>query len=341
MSDDHRLMAGARLASDLKRIRELRDLTLSDMNAETKIPRSLLESFEEHALFDHSQFNRVYLRSFVRTYATTVGVEPELAADALEQAFEGNYDHDLARRYLGDEDPGAVAPADDDEVSQMETSSTIVASEDAQDGGADRVASGTDDPAEAEPDEGAWYASSPPARKVSKEESEEIRPPVRPRRSPSRQSGVGTTPILVGIVVIAAIAVIAWLVVGSSDDDGERASVEDQSVELTDEVAEEPVAVSRPIPTLGDSLIFFIVAESGSVAPIRVTVDDDLRRPYWIDQGDSLRFAAANRIIFEERLDVIRLNFLGETYPTDQRDDRGRIVVTRDAAESFLQNLQP
>ena len=152
---------------------------------------------------------------------------------------------------------------------------------------------------------------------------------------------MGTTPILVGIVVIAAIAVIAWLVVGSSDDDGERASVEDQSVELTDEVAEEPVAVSRPIPTLGDSLIFFIVAESGSVAPIRVTVDDDLRRPYWIDQGDSLRFAAANRIIFEERLDVIRLNFLGETYPTDQRDDRGRIVVTRDAAESFLQNLQP
>ena len=55
--------------SDLRRIRQERGLTLETLHEETKIPLGVLQDFEETGLFDNPVFNRVYLRSLVRTGA--------------------------------------------------------------------------------------------------------------------------------------------------------------------------------------------------------------------------------------------------------------------------------
>ncbi|MFP4229409.1 MAG: helix-turn-helix domain-containing protein, partial [Salinivenus sp.] len=77
MSDPTEVAAGKRFALDMRRIREDRDVSLSSIHEQTQIAPSLLRSFEEGGLYDHSAFNEVYLRSFVRAYAAVVGMSPK------------------------------------------------------------------------------------------------------------------------------------------------------------------------------------------------------------------------------------------------------------------------
>ena len=66
-----------------------------------------------------------------------------------------------------------------------------------------------------------------------------------------------------------------------------------------------PVAVAPEVPTAqieihkAGPLAIDIHAEPSKINGIRITVDDDLRRPYWIDQGNSKRFFFEDRIVIE------------------------------------------
>lgn len=326
MNQESRLESGANLARDLRRIRESRNISIDELNIQTKIPRTLLASFEERVLFDHDQFNRVYLRSFVRTYAATIGVSADIAVESLEAAAEGRYDGRLAREYLGEEVdylPAAAESTTDDQ-------------------GAAHVVSEENDPPveptpvaiEDETDESDWAATSPPSRKPTPPKPRVSRSPAHSSRRSNAGSWVG---IVFGVIVVGGIVWGLITVFGGGGDftsAGDTVAVVDtQEVDVT-----EPEA-PRPRVTLDESMVFYVVAESGPVDPIRVTVDDDLRRPYWIEEGDSMRFVANERIVFEERLDLIRLNLQGYNYPASARDDQGRIVVTREIAQQFFDDL--
>ena len=97
-----------------------------------------------------------------------------------------------------------------------------------------------------------------------------------------------------------------------------------------------PVVPPRAVITLGDSIRVAVVAARDKVDHIKVQVDDDLRRPYWIEQGDTVQFAARNRIILEQKLDVVRLLLEGQPYPTTAVDSLGRVVITRQVARAYL-----
>ncbi len=112
------------------------------------------------------------------------------------------------------------------------------------------------------------------------------------------------------------------------------------TAQTEDTTATQEPAEPINIPAIGDTMNVYIIAEQGPVDPIRVTVDDDLRRPYWIDQGDSMAFNPTNRIVVEELLDNINLKVEGIEYPTNRRDDQGRIVLTRDSLENYFASLQ-
>ena len=84
-------MNGPTFAADLKKIREFRGISINDLHDETKIPRGLIESFEDTGLIEHPMFNRVYLRSFVRTYAEVIGISPDVALAVLVESMEGGY----------------------------------------------------------------------------------------------------------------------------------------------------------------------------------------------------------------------------------------------------------
>ena len=88
--------------------------------------------------------------------------------------------------------------------------------------------------------------------------------------------------------------------------------------------------------SLPDTLNIAIMADKGSVAPIRVTVDDDLRRPYWIDHGGSMTFRMTDRIILEQQLDNVTVQVEGITYPVSRPAGEDRVILTRDALSSWF-----
>ncbi|MEX0600675.1 MAG: hypothetical protein WD205_08540, partial [Rhodothermales bacterium] len=99
-------------------------------------------------------------------------------------------------------------------------------------------------------------------------------------------------------------------------------------------------SVPAVIPPLGDSMSVRIVASYGRVDPIRVTVDDDLRRPYWIPLGDSMTFYPAEQIVIESLLDSVDVKLEGIPYPKNRVDREGRIVITRDTALDYFSSLR-
>ena len=68
----------------------------------------------------------------------------------------------------------------------------------------------------------------------------------------------------------------------------------------------EPVLVVQPATRLGSPLYATIVAIE-VLEPIRVHVDDDLRRPYWIEQGSVWAFEFDDQLEIEEEIEHITL----------------------------------
>lgn len=137
-----------------------------------------------------------------------------------------------------------------------------------------------------------------------------------------------------------ALAVVVWLLVRAQQNGDAMPVVRDTGAAadsvLASSIPQEPAA---PAVRLGDSLYVRIIAANGKLDPVRVTVDDDLRRPYWVERGDSLLFRPTQRIVIEDRLDRLVLKLEGRPYPTDRRDDQDRVVITRDTALTYLQSL--
>lgn len=335
-ADDSR---GMQFARDLTEIRRANGISIDDIHNESKIPMNLIEAFEQSGLFDHAMFNRVYLRSFVRTYADVVGISPEIALSSLEAALEGTYSRELAVEYLDYEVPPEPEPEPGDAVIP-----------------------------EPEPAMDTEESPKPPAVRplpVPPREPEVVREPVKPDppeaepvfpvyqgvdRNWTSQSPPPGTPVgarrpdrtvagkwvLVG-VILAVVAAAVWGLVqvttSGEADPAEPATVvaDTTSGEL---VAAEPVAT--PV-SLGDTMHVTIAsADSQLVQGIRVTVDDDLRRPYWLERGDQRTFTPLNRIVIEEQLSQIEVLVEGRSYPVDRIDDQGRLVITRDTALQLL-----
>ena len=76
------------------------------------------------------------------------------------------------------------------------------------------------------------------------------------------------------------------------------------------------------------------------MAPIRVTVDNDLRRPYWISRGGSMTFRMADSIILEQQLDSVTVQVEGMTYPVSPPTGEDMVVLTRDALRSWFSSIQ-
>lgn len=124
MADESSVAAGKRFAKDMKRVREDRGLSVDDIHEETRVARSIIRSFENGGLYDHSTFNEVYLRSFVRTYAEALNISADVALEGLDAALEGTYEDQLAREYLPSVGNDAAADSPSDEEGEGSTSSS-------------------------------------------------------------------------------------------------------------------------------------------------------------------------------------------------------------------------
>lgn len=346
MAEETDLNRGIEFARDLKEIRKTNGISIDDIHEESKIPVGLIESFEENGLFDHTMFNRVYLRSFVRTYAEVIGISHERALTSLEAALDGTYQRELAVEYLGLEPPRESADeADDAIIPEPEPGPA----EEQMPSPPERPAKPTPTAVEAEDEaldeepaflaEEEMVAASEPSPAADHRWASQSPPPSTAPRP--RQPERSRTPWIVGGVVALLLVAAVWGAVqlgGGADPATDRtaAAAPDTTTQAADEV--QPEQPSGPV-TLGDSMRVTIASrDSQLVQDIKITVDNDLRRPYWLEAGESRTFLPQNRIVVEQELDVINLLVEGRPYPTDRVDPQGRIVITRDTALQFLQN---
>ncbi len=299
-----------RLAHDLRRIREKRRRSLQAVHNETKIALELLQHFERTALYDHERYNPVYLRSFARTYASALGIDPAQVLEALELAQEGLYRNQLAVQYLGE------APLPEEGGTMPEEITAIT----------------PERPAEVE--EEASRTSETPALPLS------VGPGGLERLERRSQWRIG------GVIVLLLAVVIGflwwWLRPLPAP---EPLPLPSPAVVPVDTgravlVPETTTAVASALRwVLGDTIIASVIAAFDKVDPIRIRVDNDLRRPYWIEQGDTLQLSFTQRIILEEQLNDIQLLLDGHPYPTDRRDLQGRLVITREGLQAYLDSL--
>lgn len=398
---------GTRFARDLRRIRRDRGVSLSDIHDATKMAYDMIKRFEHDALINHPQFNKVYLRLFVRGYAEHLNMDVEMTLQALELAIKGRYAGSLAKEYLGESEENAKeeppkqekktrrakpaspesdqvkgeVPSGQTEPESAETPSEKPAASDGKDASetpapetpaSEKPASKT--PASKTPAPETSSAEQPAVREASAAKTsaarEDISSGATPDRSPSASvstfsfsgvttarpskgasaqgpaSGVGSAPrwIFIGVcVVVVGLGVWSLTRMGTGQD--ELAQESSLSAELAEPGNGMTDATSPandiPIQFFSDTLNITVVADKGSVAPIRVTVDNDLRRPYWIDQGGSMTFRMADRIILEQQLDSVTVQVEGMSYPVSRAPGEDRATLTRDEIRSWFSSIQP
>lgn len=335
----------ASLGNDLAGIRKEKDLSLDDIHEATKIPKDILASIEDDSIFADLENNPTYIRSYVRSYAKSLGINEQKIIDALDDLQEGNYSGSLL-------DSAKEQPQD---LSEEEVNEDI---------------SPEDEQEEEEP--------SPPleAENAPKEWPTEPEPPVA--KSPSVQSidwaDMGKrfkplktpTPkiwlVIIAVVVVAAAGIYFFATqsgpespeISTSAESGQT-TAENQSAdslqlnimpsaseqadtlqEKTEETVSEPQQMTNALP---DTLQMLVYAAFGKLEPVRVYTDImDGFNPYWIEQGIAMRFNFVNEMRIRGSLERLALIFNGHAVQNPREafynPETGLLEINR----SFFEN---
>jgi hypothetical protein len=102
MDQEKRPLAGVRLESDLRLIREARGLSRDDVYARAHIRPEVLKQVEENGFGGAPALSSdIHRRSFMKHVAEAIGVTFDDAVEALDEHSRGQYSGLLAERYLG------------------------------------------------------------------------------------------------------------------------------------------------------------------------------------------------------------------------------------------------
>ncbi len=342
--------AALRFVEDLTALRHQQNVTLDDIRTATRIPIDVLETFEGSVLQDNKLFNRVYLRSLVRAYAGAIGLDAERATDGLEDALDGRYDGELLREpeELADAEvleaepeaippdvPGEVgAPAEEASEEPFEAPRPEPPPPSAAPRTWDNAAA-----TQAEHDQYDDPSAQPAPAPVPVGESWDAvsgssrNPRVQPRGSDTPWGGIAAVVVVLALV---GAGLFWWL--------GRDAAPTDEPDPTTTAAVATPQTEAAPAPanvTLPDTLTLRVTAKSDAdsdgIQDMKIQVDDDLRRPYWMNKGESQDYRFVRRITVEKQLDDATLTLEGKPFSSTQVDSSGRIVIDRDAALRHLQ----
>ena len=310
---ESRAASGRYLAEDLKAHRIANGIAVKDVMDVTRMAQDVVEELESSGLMNSPIFNRVYLRSMYGSYAEAIGMPAGPVLDALDAAMKGMYE------------PGSVSSIPDAPESVEEVSAPIEATEgraeDRDDEYHSPEMSANDDVLEASPDPPVFTTAS--------------------SRDPIGTKGGGlllpnTRGLAAAVVAAVLLIALVWFAVSWLLS----RPAQDGDVDAPDTTAVLAAPTPRPDPVvLRDTLSLYLTAVGEPLDPIRVTIDRDLRRPYWIEHDSTQTFRFLNRIILEREVENARLSLDGYALPDHWLQEDGSYVVDRSTAQAWFDSL--
>jgi hypothetical protein len=152
------------------------------------------------------------------------------------------------------------------------------------------------------------------------------------------------------VVTGAGIAVVLLVLVGlglayfSSGETDPAPPTAAASGDTTRAAAPSDTAASAPRRPpanvrLGSTVHLTVLART-NVSALRIQRDEDLRRPYWIREGEADVFPFTERVQIENGLSDVRLFVEGYPYPVAPEDTVGGLELTRAGLQSFVDTLR-
>lgn len=354
----------ALLHTDLQAIREHTGLTVSEIHRRTKTPQHVILDIEKGTIFDLTDRQKTYIRSFIRTYAKAIGIKDEDIIRALDAHEAGTYAGGLRKKYL----PGLVQnEVESDETGTQNTTVTDVASDD-EDTGLVRPGPtstiGSDEFSRPDPSRQYNRVTPPPPKLDSVDWA---------KYSEGFSSfNNNIFKYIAGLIVVALLAAGIYYAYefylqydfGSSETNtpissNALATVPETQIDSvpTDSLETDTIDLQITAPEIPPSIIEFTIPETifvvvhasgDKLEPVRVTSDvNNIRSPYWIELNEAMRFDFNNQIEIQGQLDRMTLFVNGhvlEDYESLYINDR-TMVLTREflttKPEIFTTDPQP
>jgi cytoskeletal protein RodZ len=359
----------ASLGRDLAHIRKEQGLSLEDIYEATKIPIKILESIEDDSIFTDAENNATYIRSYVRGYAKALSIDEKQIIYALNKVEKNDYSGSL--QSLFEEQP-------EDSYEDSEEDDADEESKDSDEPGDDRMVH--DHSPEFQPDQtdlsedSSEAPKSSPLPKADHPDVESVDWADMGRKFQPLKSVRSRTWAGIFITLLIITAAVSFFYFYETDpasteaagnqtttqqEESPEQKVSTDSLELdivpssetNDTSEQQPVTTADDIPNealsaLPDTLSVVLYAAYGRLEPVRVYTDimDDIN-PYWIEQGEAIRFNFVNELNIRGQFS--RLVLLLNGHPVQNlrenfyNPDTRLLEINRSYFENDPQWLQP
>lgn len=301
----------ASLGNDLANIRKEQNLSLDDVNEATKIPKRILQSIEDDSIFTDLEENPTYIRSYIRGYAKALSIDENRIIHALNKREKNEYSGSLRKESAPDPKKTFEYDSGDEDTSH-EDDMIHDHSPEFQSKNEKRGSGEPESPQAPVPD------ISVKRSKVRSVDWADLGRQFQPLKSTSSRAWIG---IIVVLIVVAGGIAFYFYNSGSSEDANNQSpttsqeassasavstdslqldiatSADDETTDLAADTETSNELKNKNLETLPDTLTMVLYAAYGKLEPVRVYTDImDNINPYWIEQGEALRFNFVNEI---------------------------------------------
>ncbi len=295
----------ASLHQDLVDIRTKVGITPAQIQQKTKIPESIIREIEKGIIFESTEQQKTYVRSFTRSYAKSIGIKDDDIVKALDLNDSGDYNGYLASKYIQSAAPQKSASDSPDSTNDLKIELAPEPQLDAsilKPGPTSTI--GAEEYSRPDPSR-AYNKVTPPPPKIETVDWAEVGQRFTGIRSGSA-AYIGILIILV-LIIGSTYFVINWpesdtpesttAIVETPSENQIPAPIETPQISDDDVVVVEQAPSSSSTDKLPDTLHIVIKAINNKLEPVRVLSDvNNIRSPYWIETNQAMRFDFIDQI---------------------------------------------